>query len=109
MLPAVSAPVHPTAGPSFDPPEWSVQPRQPPTLMQPPVTSVAVASGSNLFANLLKDEPMDTELDGDDATPPPVSDMEPFRSLESDDNGMLVDGTNFAIEFYQHNTAKADE
>lgn len=113
MLPAVSAPVHPVAGPSqsgFI--DLSVQPRQPPTLVQPPTASVAVASGSNLLANLLKDEPMNTDSDGDYATPPPTSDIDlfhPFLLEDDDKNRMLIDGTNFDVDFYHHNTAKADE
>ena len=110
MLPAVSAPVHPVAGPSqsgFI--DMSVQPRQPSTLVQPPTTSVVVASGSDLLANLLKDEPMNTDSDGDDATPPPTSDIDLFHPflLEDDKNRMLVDSTNFDVDFYHHNTAKA--
>ena len=109
-LPAVSVPVHPVAGPSFQngPTDWSAQPRQPLTSVQPPFTSSTVASGSNLLANPLKDEPMDTDS-GDDATPPPTSDMDPFRSLEDDNNRMPVDGAEFGVDFFHYNTAKADE
>ena len=113
MLPAFSAPVHPVAGPSFqngfiNGPAQSSQSFL--TSMQPPVTSVAVASGSDLFPNRLKDEPMDTDSDGDDATLPPTSYMDPFRSLVDDNNNrMLIDGTNLGVDFYHYNAAKADE
>lgn len=111
MLPAVSVSVHPVAGPSFQTSsiDMSAQPRQPLALVQPSVTSLPVASGSNLLANQLKDEPMDTDSDGDDATLPPTSDMDRPHPFDDVHNPMLVDGTNFGIDFYQHNTAKADE
>jgi len=111
MLPAVSTHVQPVAGPSFQSGyiNGSAQPSQSLTLVQPPITSVAVASGSDLFLNRLKDEPMSTDWDDDDATPPPTSDMDPLRSLLGDDNRMLVDGTDFGMDFYHYNTAKADE
>lgn len=112
MLPAVSAPFHPVAGPSFQNGSinWSAQPSQSLDFVQPPVTSIAVASGSDFLPNWLKDEPMDTDSDGDGATFPPTSDMDLFRSLADDaNNQMLIDGTNFGADFYHHNTAKADE
>lgn len=112
MLPAVSALAHPVAGTSFQngTTDWSAQPTQPFTLVQPSVTSVTVASGSNVFVNPLKGEPMDTDSDGDDPTPLPTSDVDPFRYFEDyDKNRMLVDDTNLGIDFYHHNTAKADE
>lgn len=112
MLPAVSAPVHPVAGPSFQNGSinGSAHPRQLFTLAQTSATSATVASGSNIPTNWVKDESMDTDSDGDDATLPPTSDMDPFRSLADDDNNrMLVDGTNPSVDFYQYNTAKADE
>jgi len=52
---------------------------------------------------------MDTDSGDDDATPPPTSDMDPFRSLEDNNNQMLVDGAGLGVDFYHYNTAKADE
>lgn len=108
MLPAVSTstPVQPVAGPSYqnDFVYGFTQPEQ------PPVSTVAFASGSNLLVNPLKDEPMDTDSDEDNAAPPPMSDVDPSRLLaDGDDNGMFVDSTNFAVDFYHRNTGKADE
>jgi len=112
MLPAVSAPAHPIAGPSFQngATDWFAQPRQPLAFVQPSLTSVTVASGSDLLVNPLRDELMDTDSDGDDPTPPPTSDVDPFRSFEDDDkNRMLVDDTNLGVDSHHYNTAKADE
>ena len=106
MLPAVSAPVQPIAGPSYQT-DFTYGFTQP---EQPPVSTVPFASGSNLLASPLKDEPMDTDSEEDNAAPLPTSDMDPSRPLaDGDGNGMFVDGTNFGVDFYHHNTAKADE
>lgn len=111
MLPAVSAHVQPVAGPSFQTGYINgyPQPSQSLTLVQPPVTSVSVAFDLDHWLNPLKDEPMSTDSDDDDVTHPPTSDMDPLRSLLEDDSRMLVDGTDFGMDFYHHNTAKADE
>ena len=114
MLPAVSAHVQPVAGPSFQTGyiNGSAQPSQSLTLVQPPVTSVAFDSDPfdlDHWLNPLKDEPMSTDSDDDDATHPPTSDMDPLRSLLEDDSRMLVDGTDLGMDFYHYNTAKADE
>ena len=109
MIPDVSAPVHPIPGPSFQ--NGFVQSRSPPALVQPSVTSAPVASGSglNFPPNPFKDEPMDTDSDSDNATPPPW-DMDHFHSLGEDDKGqMLADATNLGADFYNYTTAKADE
>lgn len=111
MLPAVSAPAHPIPGPSFQNSATYglIQHRQPLASVHPSVASVTVASGSNHLAGLLSHDPMGFESDGDHVTPPPTSDMDSFPSLEDDNDRMLVDGTNFGIDFYHHNVAKADE
>lgn len=109
LLPAVSAPVHPIPGPSRQNSaiEGFAQPRQPLAMVQPFVTTTP---GLNLLVNPLKDEPMYSDSDGDDAPLPPTSDMDPLPSFEGGDNDrMLVDGTNLGIDFYHHNAAKADE
>lgn len=116
MIPAISGPVHPIAGPShqssFD--DLFAQLRQPPTLMQPSVTFAPVASGSNPPLDFFKDEPMDTHSDGDDATAPPTSDADYLRSFGEDDkNQMIIGGANSGLDlgadFYHYNAAKADE
>ena len=111
MLPAVSALTHPLPGPSYQngATDGFAQPRQPPTLVHPSIPTVTAASGSNLFANPLKYEPMDWESDGGDAIPPPTSDMDHIPPVGGDNDQMLVDGTNFGVEFYHYNIAKADE
>lgn len=115
MIPAISSPVHPIAGPShqssFD--DLSAQLRQPPTSMQPSVTFAPVASGSNLPSDFFHDEPMDTHSDGDDATAPLTSDVDHFRSVEDDKNQMIIgdanSGLDLGVDFYHYNAAKADE
>lgn len=111
MLPAVSAPAHPLPGPSFQSgaTDWFAQSVQPFASMHPSLATLSFASGSNLFAEPPKHEPMDWESDGDGATPPPTSDMDHLPFLEGDNGQMLVDGTNFGLDFYHHNIAKADE
>lgn len=111
MIPAVSAPAHPIAGPSYlnGFTDGLAQLRQPLALVQPPTASVPVASGSKIPLNSIEDEPMDTDSDGDRATPPPTQVMDPFHSFEDDKNQMLVDGTSLGADFYHYNAAKADE
>jgi len=110
MLPAVSVPAHPVPGPSFQniATDGFSQPRLPFPSVHLSVPPFTVSPGSNLLAKLLKDEPMETELDGEDATPPPVSDMDSFP-FEDNDIRMLVDGNNFALEYPHYGIAKADE
>jgi hypothetical protein len=116
MIPAVSAPLHTIAGPSyqnnFD--DGFAQPMQPPASMQPYAPSVPVASGSNLPFNFFKDEPMDTNPDSDNATPPPTSDLNHFHPFgEGDQNQTIIggptSGVDLGVDFYHYNAAKADE
>lgn len=111
MIPAIAIPAHPIPGPSYRNGfvDGFVQPSQPPPMGQPFITSAPVASGSNLPSNTTRDEPMDTDSGDDDANPPLTLDVDQFYSFEDDKNQMLVDGTNLGLEFYQYNTAKADE
>jgi hypothetical protein len=112
MIPAVSAFVQPVAGPSYQNgfTDGFAQLRQPLALVQTPVTSVPVASGSSIHLDSFKDEPMDTDSDSDDVAPPPTSDMDHFHSFgEGDQTLMPIDNVNFGAEFYHYNTAKADE
>lgn len=110
MLPAISAPTHPIPGPSFlgGAADGFVQPRQPLALVHPSVPAITVASDPNLLTKLFKHEPMETEWDGDDATPPPTSDADSFP-LGDIENNMLIDGTHFDAEYYNFGIAKADE
>jgi len=111
MLPTAPAPVpaHPIPGPSYQngDTDWFAQLMQPQASVHPPVPTVTASPGSDLLARILKHEPMETEWDGGDATPPPVSDMDSFP-FEDYDNRMLVDGTNFGID-YHYGVGKADE
>ena len=109
MLPTAPIPAHPIPGPSYQngDTDWFNQLMQPPALVHPSIPTATVSPGSDLLARLLKHEPMETESDGGDATPPPVSDMDSFP-FEDQDNRMLVDGTNFGIE-YHYGVGKADE
>ena len=111
MIPAVSAPTHPIAGPSYRSGfiDGFAQPRQPLPLVQPFITSVPVASGSNFPLNPVKDEPMDTDSDNNHAAPSHVSDADHFHSPEDDKHQMLVSSTDFGVDLYHYNTAKADE
>ena len=109
MLPTAPVPAHPIPGPSYQngATDWFAQLMQPPVLVHPPVPTVAVSPGSDLLTKLLKHEPMEIESDGGDAIPPPVSNMDSFP-FEGHDNRMLVDGTNFGVE-YHYGVGKADE
>jgi len=110
MLPTAPVPAHPIPGPSYQNggTDWFTQLMHSPAPVIPPIPTVAVSPGSkDLLAHLFKHEPMETESDRDDATPPPVSDMDSFP-FEDHDNNMLVDGTNFGLE-YHYGVGKADE
>ena len=111
MLPTAPVPIpaHPIPGPSYqnDDTDWFTQLMQHPASVHPPVPTVTASPESDLLAHLFKHEPMETELDRDDATPPPVSDMDSFP-FEYHENKMLVDGTNFGLE-YHYGVGKADE
>jgi hypothetical protein len=111
MIPAVSAPAHPFAGPSFQNSFVGgfAQPMQPLAFVQPHAPSVPVASGSTLSLNPFKDEPMDADSDGDDVALPPTSDMDYLHPFEDEKDPMLVDGTDLSMDPYHFNIAKADE
>lgn len=112
MLPAVSAPTYPIPGPPFQNSvlNESVRTRLPLASVHPSFAIAAPASSSNPLVDLLKDEPMGSESDGDDTSLPPASDVELFPSLEGDrKDHTLVDGTDYGLDFHYYNTAKADE
>lgn len=109
MIPAVSAPAHPIAGPSYSCRNGFVdafaEPRQP---VQPPTAPVPVPSGSSLPLNSIKNEPMDTDSDNDNHAAPLAPDMDHFHPFD-DKSQMLVDDTNLGLDIFHYNAAKADE
>lgn len=107
MIPTVSTPIHSTAGPPYQNgyADGFIQHRHPLSLVQPPIAAATISSGSNVRLDSFKDEPMDTDSDNDDAVPPPIPNMNFF----GDDNHVLAENDNVNTDFYQHNTAKADE